>query len=443
MQSEQYKYFEEQLKQAANGYEPMPTETAWAHMEAKLDKRENHKLALLGRLWWLDDIFFLAVILVLLMVPTQKNLQPQTVTVKASIDSSNGAPHTNNNDNNGGTDGNIVPQANNSKTPKTAQSNISKLTPTTQDAVAALKGTQSKSAAPNHSLIINEEQEAASSTTQLFTNRTSNSTENQNDYTILLPNSNMAQKLTRTNVVSSNITTDAALFFKPYTPITYSLLPPVAIPSIQYQATAPKQLTQSKPIQRFGIVAIGSSEWTTAKDGNSTKAGLGGGLLITYQLNKKISIQTGLMYSRKLYEGGPNTYNPKPGSYWDIVTLTAVEADCEVWEIPLRATYTFKQHKKYVLYGMGGIAAAIMKKESYEMYYTRLNGQPGYATPVYTTGKTHALSSAMVGAGYTRRVGNHINLMAEPFVKLPLSGVGEGKIKLISGGINIGIHYGF
>ncbi len=40
-----------------------------------------------------------------------------------------------------------------------------------------------------------------------------------------------------------------------------------------------------------------------------------------------------------------------------------------------------------------------------------------------------------LSAGYQRKINNTFSLMAEPYMKLPLSGVGFGKVKLNSMGI--------
>jgi hypothetical protein len=48
-----------------------------------------------------------------------------------------------------------------------------------------------------------------------------------------------------------------------------------------------------------------------------------------------------------------------------------------------------------------------------------------------------------LAAGYERDLSAHWSVLAEPYVKLPMGGVGAGKVRLASGGVFLGIKYGF
>jgi hypothetical protein len=77
-----------------------------------------------------------------------------------------------------------------------------------------------------------------------------------------------------------------------------------------------------------------------------------------------------------------------------------------------------------------------MKNEVYNYYYK-------YTPTSLTITKkwtirdqnNHYFSILTISAGYQRKIGNHISLTDEPYIKLPLIGVGFGKVKLNSGGI--------
>ena len=48
-----------------------------------------------------------------------------------------------------------------------------------------------------------------------------------------------------------------------------------------------------------------------------------------------------------------------------------------------------------------------------------------------------------LSAGYEYEAGPHWRLQAEPYVKVPLTGVGAGKVQLLSAGVYFGLKYGF
>ena len=84
-----------------------------------------------------------------------------------------------------------------------------------------------------------------------------------------------------------------------------------------------------------------------------------------------------------------------------------------------------------------------MKKEQYRFTYTA--GTYPY-TATYTesksfTGNRHFLSFAQFSTGISRKISSGISIVAEPYLTVPLQGVGEGRVKLFSGGIQFGIKY--
>ena len=53
----------------------------------------------------------------------------------------------------------------------------------------------------------------------------------------------------------------------------------------------------------------------------------------------------------------------------------------------------------------------------------------------------HYFSVLTLSGGYQKNIGKSFSIMAEPYIKLPLSGVGYGKVKLNSGGLLISVAY--
>ena len=432
MRSEQYKHIEEQMKIAADSYEPTDVQAAWEAMEKKLNKDDNRRLALMAKLRWLDDLFLLLTVFVLFVVPVTNQIKG----------SSKFTANTQTTANDAGKVQPVLPEA------KRAEENA------TRDQQSSGKSTGFPNVPPTKISATREDAQVQPAIPVVPRKSKSEEPSNANrgnnglrDTDILpITNVDLSHTQENTNYNKQRLT----LWEKPAISTVAGVYPavknlsPAINPTRQHiDGNKSIQLTTSNLLQRFSIGVVGAAEWTSAKDGQPDGAGLGGGLLLGYSISKSITLQAGISYSRKLYTGGPNTYNPKPGSYWEQVSINKIEADCEVWEIPVRAAWTFQQKKKSAFYAVGGISAAVMKKEQYHINYTRLNGSMGYGKPTYSTGKFHPAAALLLGAGYRRQLTNHLQAVAEPFFKLPLQGVGEGKIHLRSAGLSIGMQYQF
>ncbi|MEP6595924.1 MAG: hypothetical protein ABJA71_08245 [Ginsengibacter sp.] len=155
----------------------------------------------------------------------------------------------------------------------------------------------------------------------------------------------------------------------------------------------------------------------------------------SYSFAKKWLLRTGLYSVKKVYEAKPSDYHP-PSFFWNLYPqLENINADCRVNEVPLILSYKFSQSLKREWFGAVGISSYFMKKETYN--YSSKNSWGQYQTRSYTINKQnkHYFSSLRLSAGYERKVNNIISLSAEPYLNLPLSGVGFGKVKLNSSGL--------
>jgi hypothetical protein len=94
------------------------------------------------------------------------------------------------------------------------------------------------------------------------------------------------------------------------------------------------------------------------------------------------------------------------------------------------------------LFATAGISSILMKEEIYNYSYKFSPSGPLYSHENTVSNENkHLFSTITISGGYQRNIGRHISILAEPYVKLPLSGVGYGKVKLNSGGVlfSIGI----
>jgi hypothetical protein len=155
--------------------------------------------------------------------------------------------------------------------------------------------------------------------------------------------------------------------------------------------------------------------------------GIGAG----YQLTKRLSVRTGFFAGKKVYDADSTTYKtPYP-----IHNLKEVEANCMVYEIPVSVLYHFGAKGKHSWFTSGGISSYIMKKETYGYHYQNAWGTPQYYQRTYKNENTHLFSVIQISAGYNYHLNDRLSFFAEPYVKMPVSGVGVGKVKLNSAGV--------
>lgn len=176
------------------------------------------------------------------------------------------------------------------------------------------------------------------------------------------------------------------------------------------------------------ISFVGSSKPGT------TKVIAGGG--IGFTLRDRITFRTGFYTGRKVYTASPYDYNP-PANFWTYYPyLQKVNADCKVYEIPVSVSYNFGKKKNHSWYGGAEISSLLMKKETYNYYYKYTPTSPVYSKKYSIKNQNeHYFSVLTLSAGYQRTIGKHISIAAEPYFKLPLTGIGLGKVKLNSGGV--------
>lgn len=163
------------------------------------------------------------------------------------------------------------------------------------------------------------------------------------------------------------------------------------------------------------------------------------GVGIGYQLTKKISIQTGFYASTKKYIAGPGDYNPKAGSYWNMVQIVKVNAACLIYDIPLTVRYDVTQKPSTVFYATSGISSFIMKKENYNYHYFR-NAVYNQSSWKYT-GNKNLFAVLNFSAGVEKKISPEFFIQAEPSVSIPITGVGDGRVKLYSAALQLSVKY--
>ena len=75
-----------------------------------------------------------------------------------------------------------------------------------------------------------------------------------------------------------------------------------------------------------------------------------------------------------------------------------------------------------------------MKKETYLYQYKTSTGSSSFKYQTKNENK-HYFSVLDLSAGYYRQLNKTLSITAEPYVEIPLTGIGTGKVHLQSGGM--------
>lgn len=188
---------------------------------------------------------------------------------------------------------------------------------------------------------------------------------------------------------------------------------------------------------QFALSVLGSTDinGVGSFQGGSQGKGNTVGLLFSVGVSKRFTFSTGAVYSSKPYITGFNNYHT---AYQFPTDPLNVKADCRVLDIPLNVDYSlFGNYRNKLSIGTG-LSSYIMLREHYQYNYanTYVTGPASYTVP--NTNK-YFLGVLNLQATYQRQLNSKFGLSVQPFMKLPLTNIGAGQVKLQTTGVALGI----
>jgi hypothetical protein len=212
----------------------------------------------------------------------------------------------------------------------------------------------------------------------------------------------------------------------------------VSEPIVSEKTTEQKTSEQKKPAPRKkerGFVISASA--------GADLSGVGGeigevrpvvGIGLGYTFADRFTIKTGFYTASKVYTTDPYDYKFS-STPPNIQYLTQIDANCKVYEIPLSLSYSFAHTRNHNWFTTAGLSSYIMKKETYDYLYKYPGGATYTHTYTVNNENKHLFSALSLSGGYSRRLNNTFTLSAEPYIKIPLGGVGAGEVKLQGAGV--------
>jgi hypothetical protein len=219
--------------------------------------------------------------------------------------------------------------------------------------------------------------------------------------------------------------------------IGYNTCPPATLPT----RPAPDSIAESQPdspsLRRLGIGILVAPELTTVRLSRLAAPGYNVGLVLEYRLASRLRAGIGVVRSLKRYTAKGTDYSPADDHY-AADDVRRIDAVCEIIELPLYLRYDLVQRPRRHWFLSAGTASLLMRSELYT--YTYAYPHPAEPAEQYR-GPGRALGALLLTGGYERQIGPRWTLQAEPFMKLPLGGVGYGRVQLSSIGANFLVKY--
>ena len=198
--------------------------------------------------------------------------------------------------------------------------------------------------------------------------------------------------------------------------------------------------TESKTQPQRGLYAglLGSFDLSTVKLQRINKAGYSLNILAGYRFSKRLSVESGINFSKKNYYSDGKYFDKKKTGISNLVEIYFSNGSCNMLEIPLNIKYDFALQKKSSLFFTAGLSSYIMKKENYA-YHGNYNMMWVYdTTRCYQNSGSNLLAVANVSIGYQLNINKQSSLRIEPYLKLPLHGIGIANMPIMSTGISVG-----
>lgn len=417
---------DKRIKEAADHYHPEYDVKAWQKMEQLLDKQLPVEKDRRPVLLLITLILFMGYFLFLFLYHLKKNTTeaPQTIVLKNKAEKA--------------VESNSVDVSKKTKPQDTLGSNINLVTITKANSIEK-----------NNRNSIEEKSEKAEPIKSSVTKQKQNPLSALENNLPSIQDTNKREEITPGNSSNSN-TIEANKINTPSVPKQNET--GEEKPSRQTKTNAVtnnektgKQLPGNNPekirksnagfADNFGINVSAGPDVSDVYHNTIGKLTIAYGAGLSYNISKKLSIRTGFYSSKKIYSVAGDDYKIPPGSIGNYQYLENVEANCKVYEIPVKLGYSFGKIKNHSWFVSTGLSSYLMKKESYDYYYKTPTGQIYNKDWSISNKNRHFFSVLDISGGYQYSFSSQFSLIAEPYVNLPLTGIGAGKVKLNSGGI--------
>jgi hypothetical protein len=227
--------------------------------------------------------------------------------------------------------------------------------------------------------------------------------------------------------------------------IPFSTLPATGI-SLKDLSSGTISKSKSEKIQSSKGIYIGflAGPDLSSVDFQSVKhPGFSLGVIAGYRFNRRLAIETGILWDKKYYYSTGNYFDKSKANIPASVTIINVDGNCNMFEIPLNLRYDFATKNKHSFFAKAGFSSYLMKKENYNYLAYGYSGQTYTHDSTYNNSTHNIFSILQISGGYEFAIGSKTKIQIEPYLKIPVQGIGIGSMPISSAGIYFGITHSF
>jgi hypothetical protein len=206
----------------------------------------------------------------------------------------------------------------------------------------------------------------------------------------------------------------------------------------QEKTNTEKIIKKNSKARGLYIGVTGGPDLSSVKWQGIKNAGLNGGIIIGYQWNKRFSVESGVIWNKKYYYSNGEYFSTEKIYLPPNTKIENVKGDCNMIEWAVNLRYNLKTGNAGAWSVMAGASSYFMMKENYDYQYLYTNGQTANRYRTYTNASDNWLSVINLAFTYSHKLGRTGNLRIEPYIKLPIKGLGIGSLPIMSSGLSIG-----
>lgn len=194
---------------------------------------------------------------------------------------------------------------------------------------------------------------------------------------------------------------------------------------------------------RFNLLLYASPDFSNITPDQFTSPGITFGIVARYRVSNALSFSTGILKSNKKYISDGKDYQLDE-NYWKYNTNgmmpETIYGSCNVLEIPAAIQFTVSETPMARFFISSGFSSYIILDESYRYRFDQPN--PGAKEGWYTNkNSSYVFKVVTISMGYERNVLSKFSIGVEPYVKIPLEGIGWPNVRLISAGVAVTAGY--
>ncbi len=206
------------------------------------------------------------------------------------------------------------------------------------------------------------------------------------------------------------------------------------------QNTANKKFISINKQRKLYIGFVAAPEFNQIKNQGIKKPGFDIGVIAGYKLSNKAFLETGVLLNKKNYFSDGKYFSmDKIGAAMPAgMEVMSLKGSSTFLQIPIKLKYDLLRKKNATIFSSAGISSYIITDEEND-YLTLLNGTEQQMKGSYKNVTKYFAATFDVSAGYENKIGKFTSVRIEPYVQIPLKGVGVGSMPVMSAGLHVGI----